>query len=74
LRRRWRPGHAAGLAPELFQEIAGKGLRFDAASGQHRWFDAPSQAPRRHVLPLAGADTLAGVIEPLMVEGATAPG
>jgi hypothetical protein len=62
--------YAAGLAPELFQQTAGRGLHFAAASGQHTWLEAPAAAPRRHVLPLPDAETLARLIEPWMLAGA----
>ena len=66
--------YAAGLAPEVFQEIADKGIRFDALSGQHVWLEAPSDDPRQHVLPRVDAPALARLIEPLMVEGAAPTG
>ncbi len=62
--------YAAGLAPELFREITGKGLHLDGVSGEHAWTEVPTGAPRRHVLPLPSAADLSRVIEPLMVAGA----
>lgn len=65
--------YAASADDGLYEEIAGKGLTYDAATGNHAWSDQPAVAPRRHILPIPGPDAMARIIEPLMAEGATPP-
>jgi hypothetical protein len=65
--------YAAGAGVGLYAEIGGKGLRYDAATGDHVWSDTVGIAPRRQVLPVPGPDAMADLIEPLMIEGAQPP-
>jgi|GEM_PF-3044671 len=65
--------YASGAGNGLFGEIADKGLDYDASTGDHAWSDQVTAAPRRHVLPIPGPEPMAGLIEPLMVEGARGP-